>query len=120
MAQIKKETVTLDPDDPFDAALIPIVQTNRRKRADYANDGDPFDNFKTSSHLLGLDGFGMIEAGLFNVTQKLARLKSLRQNGRMHDTANEGVMDSYLDLAVYAVLVYAMAREWHQPRPQED
>ena len=28
--------ITLDPDDPFDAALIPIVLTNRRKRADYA------------------------------------------------------------------------------------
>jgi hypothetical protein len=38
MAQLKDEVVTLDPGDPFDAALIPIVQTNRRKRADYARD----------------------------------------------------------------------------------
>ena len=52
--------VTLDPSDPFDAAIIPIVETNRRKRADYAKDGNPFDNFETSSNLMGLDGFGRV------------------------------------------------------------
>jgi hypothetical protein len=115
MAQIAPSPITLDPEDPFDAALIPMVETNRKKRADYARDGDPFDNFKTSSQLLGLDGFGMVESGLFNVTQKLARLKSLRQNGRMGDPQNEAVLDTYLDLAVYGVLVYAMAREASVP-----
>jgi hypothetical protein len=115
MAQIKKEVVTLDPDDPFDAALIPILQTNRRKRADYARDGDPFSSFRTSSSLLGLTGFGPVEAGLFNITQKLSRLKSLRENGRMDDPQNEAVADTYLDLAVYGVLVYAMAL-WRRPK----
>jgi hypothetical protein len=85
MAQLKDEVVTLDPGDPFDAALIPIVRTNRRKRADYARDGDPFSSFRTSSDLLGLVGFGPVEAALFNITQKLSRLKSLRENGRMDD-----------------------------------
>jgi hypothetical protein len=102
--------VTLDPSDPFDAAIIPIVETNRRKRADYAKDGNPFDNFETSSNLMGLDGFGPTEAALFNVTQKLARLKSLRQNGRMDDPENEAVLDTYLDLAVYGILAYAIHR----------
>jgi hypothetical protein len=112
MAQIapEPEVITLDPNDPFDAALIPMVLTNRKKRADYAKDGDPFDNFKTSSALMGFEGFGPADAALFNVTQKLARLKSLRQNGRMHDPQNEAVADTYLDLAVYAVLAFAMAR----------
>jgi hypothetical protein len=110
MAQLKKEAVTLDPDDPFDAALIPIVQTNRRKRADYARDGDPFSSFRTSSSLLGLTGFGPVEAALFNITQKLSRLKSLRENGRMDDPQNEAVADTYLDLSVYAVLLYAIHR----------
>jgi hypothetical protein len=111
VAQIKKESVTLDPEDPFDAALIPIVQTNRRKRSDYSRDGDPFSSFRTSSGLLGLEGFGPVEAGLFNITQKLSRLKSLRENGRMDDPKNEAVADTYLDMAVYAILVFAMARE---------
>jgi hypothetical protein len=111
MAQVKPEAVTLDPADPFDAALIPIVQTNRKKRADYAKDGDPFSSFRTSSDLIGLVGFGPVEAALFNITQKLSRLKSLRENGRMDDPQNEAVADTYLDLAVYGVLLYALSRE---------
>ena len=110
MVQKASDTVTLDPSDPFDAALIPIVQTNRKKRADYARDGDPFSSFRISSDLLGLVGFGPVEAALFNITQKLSRLKSLRENGRMDDPQNEAVADTYLDLAVYAVLLYALHR----------
>jgi hypothetical protein len=53
---------------------------------------------------MGLLGFGPIEAALFNVTQKLARLKALRANGRMHDISNESVIDTYLDLAVYSII----------------
>jgi hypothetical protein len=34
MAQLASAPITLDPTDPFDAALIPLVETNRRKRAD--------------------------------------------------------------------------------------
>jgi len=109
--EMSDSPVTLDPTDPFDAALIPIVQTNRRKRQDYAKDGDPFSNFNTTAGMLGLDGFGSVEAALFNVCQKIARLKALRANGRMNDTANEAVEDTYLDLAVYAVITYALARQ---------
>jgi hypothetical protein len=104
------EAVTLDPSDLFDSALIPIVEMHRRKRADYAKDGSPFDNFETSSNLMGLEGFGPTESALFNVTQKLARLKSLRQNGRMDDPQNEAVLDTYLDMAVYGILAYAIYR----------
>jgi hypothetical protein len=107
----KQMSVTLDPDDPFDAALIPIVETNRRKRRDYAVSGDPFSNFTTTSGLLGLDGFGPVEAALFNVAQKLARLQALRKNGRLEDPANEAVIDTYLDLAVYGIITYALARQ---------
>ena len=101
-------SVTLDPNDPFDAALIPIVKTNRAKRKDYAKDGDVFSNFKTTAAMLGLDGFGPAEAAFFNVLQKMARLQSLRMNGRMAEAANESVIDTYLDLAVYGVILYAI------------
>jgi hypothetical protein len=101
--------VILDPIDPFEAALIPIVEMNRRKRADYAKDGDPFSNFKMSSALMGIEGFGPVEAALHNVTQKLARLCALRSNNR--DPKNEGVEDTYLDLAVYGTITYAIYKE---------
>jgi hypothetical protein len=100
--------ISLNPHDPFEAALISIVETNRRKRRDYAEDGSPFSNFQETSSRLGMDGFGARESALFNVLQKLARLTSLRKNGRMNDTANETVDDTFLDLAVYAIITYAI------------
>jgi hypothetical protein len=109
--QTATESVTLDPSDPFDAALIPLVETNRRKRADYAKDGDPFSSFATSAELLGLDGFEATEAALFNMAQKMTRLQSLRLNGRMDEPQNEAVADTYLDLPVYGILTYAIARQ---------
>ena len=107
--------VTLDPNDPFEKQLISIVETNRRKRKDYALDGDPFSNFRMTSDLLGIPGFGPTEAALFNVIQKLIRLHSLRKNGRIHDTANESVADTYLDAAVYAVITFAIEMERLDP-----
>jgi hypothetical protein len=109
--QAPKARVTLDPNDPFEEVLISIVETNRRKRKDYALDDDPFSNFKMTSDLLGIPGFGPTEAALFNVIQKLIRLHSLRKNGRIHDTANESVIDTYLDAAVYTVITYAIAMQ---------
>jgi hypothetical protein len=100
--------ITLDSSDPFESALIEMVKTNRAKRQDYALDGDPFSNFHMTSSLIGVPGFGPLESVLFNVAQKFARLTALRTNGRMDTPANEGVEDTYKDLAVYATILYAM------------
>lgn len=108
---MEPRTLTLSADDPFDRVLMDIVETNRRKRRDYAHDGDAFSNFRQTSQLLGLEGFGPAESALFNVLQKVARLQSLRANGRMHDTANEAAEDTFLDLAVYAIISYAIYKE---------
>jgi hypothetical protein len=113
--QTAKPAVTLNPNDPFEKQLISIVETNRRKRKDYALDGDPFSNFRMTSELLGIPGFGTTEAALFNVIQKLIRLHSLRKNGRIHDTTNESVTDTYLDAAVYAVITFAIEMERLDP-----
>jgi hypothetical protein len=111
--------IVLNPDDPFESALISMVQTARRKRADYARDGSPFSNFETTSEMLGIPGWTRIDSAFFNVLQKIARLKALRANGRMDDPQNESVIDTYLDLAVYAVLTYAMARISQEPEQSE-
>lgn len=104
-------SIVLRSDDPFDAALIPIVETNRRKRRDYARDESPFSNFDATAESFGMEGFGRKEAVLFNILQKLARIKALRANGRLDDTSNETVADTYLDLAVYSCILYAMSQE---------
>lgn len=109
---VEPRTLTLSVDDPFDAVLMDIVETNRRKRRDYAHDGsDPFTNFRVTSELLGLEGFGPAESALFNILQKIARLQSLRVNGRMDDPANEAVADTVLDLAVYGIIYTALTKE---------
>lgn len=109
--QVPPDSVLLNKFDPFERVLIDIVDTNRRKRKDYATDGDPFSNFTLTSELMGVDGFDAVESALFNVCQKLARLRALRMNGRMDNPENESVLDSYLDLAVYSVITYALARQ---------
>lgn len=99
------DAVTLDPSDPFEQVLISMVETNRKKRADYAVDGSPWSNFEFTASVLGIDP---ADAAVHNVAQKLARLSSLRANGRTDQTANEAVDDTYLDLAVYAVIALAI------------
>lgn len=103
------EVVELNPSDPFEAALIDIVTMNRRKRADYAYDGDPFSNFKETAKMMG-GTWTAADSAHFNIAQKMARLAALRSNGRMNDPANESVTDTRLDLAVYAVIEYAIHR----------
>ena len=100
--------VILSPTDPFESVLIKMVETNRRKRADYAVDGSPWSNFDDVSSGMGIDGFDAVASAEHNVRQKLARLTSLRQNGRTKETANEAVADTYLDLAVYSVIALAI------------
>ena len=100
--------VTLDPTDPFEQVLIGMVEVNRRKRADYAVDGSPWSNFDEVSSGMGVDGFDAVASAEHNIRQKLARLTSLRKNGRTKETANEAVADTYLDLAVYSVIALAI------------
>ena len=106
----KVEGITLDPNDPFESVLASMVEMNRRKREDYAADDDIFSNFRDSSDM-GIEGFSPIEAAEHNVRQKLARIKSLRLNGRLEDPSNETVGDTYLDLAVYAAITLALYEE---------
>ncbi len=97
-------TTLLDHRDPFEGTLAHIAAIARAKRRDYALDTDPYSNFHDTSRMLGLDGFGEVESACFNVLQKVARLRSLRANGRLADPANETAQDTYVDLACYAVI----------------
>lgn len=107
----RAERIELNTDDPFDTVLIDIIKMNRKKRADYAADADIFSNFRDIAFMLGLPGFSERESALFNILQKIARLKSLRANGRMANPANESVVDTVLDLAVYSIIYLALSKE---------
>lgn len=101
------DAITLDANNPFDALLIPIVLTNRRKSADYASPADLYLNFRRNADMVALPGYTPLVDCFSMVARKLGRIANLR--GR--SAQNEGVLDSYLDLAVYAVLAYGLAME---------
>lgn len=107
----RDDLIVLDPTSPLEAALIDMVRVSRKKRADYAVDGEWDSNFRGVSDLMGLTGFERTEAAYSNVLQKVMRLRSLRMNGRMNDPKNESVDDTYLDLAVWAVITLASRRD---------
>lgn len=100
------EQIVLDPTSDFERALIDMVKTARKKRADYASDSDEFSNFRDQADFAGFESPAL--AALYQVVSKLTRIKALRKNGRMAETANEAVDDTFLDIAVYAVLAHAM------------
>lgn len=110
LTQAMREQVLLDPKDPFEAVIIDMVNMNRKKRRDYALDGDPFSNFGDTAGNLGMEGFGPTESAYVLLLTKISRLRSLRKNGRMLDPSNESVLDTYLDLAVYAAIVLALVK----------
>jgi hypothetical protein len=112
---IADTSTVLDPDDPIDAVLLAMHRLSRRKRADYAVDGNPFGNFEGMARRLGLPGFTPAEAIEVMIAVKEERLMALRTNDRA--PANEAVVDSLIDRAVYAVLAVAYHQREHQGEP---
>lgn len=96
----------LEDTDPVDRAFIRMIEMNHKKRADYAG-ADPFANFRKVAEMMQLDGYDHIEDCMTMVCRKIARINNLR--GR--DAQNEAVIDSFEDLAVYGMLLFAMVLE---------
>lgn len=96
----------LDHTDPFESVIIDLVLTNRKKRADYAGGGNPFQNFIDSAYQLNTAP-GMSCEQL--IATKQARLRNLLGTGTAPQ--NEPVHDSILDRAVYSIIALAMYRQ---------
>lgn len=104
---------TLDPADPFDAVIIDMVLTNRRKRHDYTpQGGSPWANFDyverrvTERYGLSPEQVSGI-ASFVLLTTKDARLDALSTR---EVPENEAEIDTYRDKAVYHVIEYARRR----------
>ena len=109
----------LNLEDPFEAQIAEMVKLNRKKRADYAIDGDPWSNFRNTARAFG-SGLDATDAVRFNIVQKMERLRALKENGR--PPANESVADTWLDAAIYAVIGLALCKEGEDidPAPLAD
>jgi hypothetical protein len=93
----------LDPNDPFEALLIEMVQLNRAKRHDYAGDSDPWQNFYDSAQQVNGTAGQSVET---LIATKQARLRQLLFTGR--SPKNESVRDTILDRAVYSVIALSI------------
>jgi hypothetical protein len=101
---------TLEVPDHLFPALKRMVDTFVAKGQDYSTSDEAWaSNFEATSQYLGIPKW---EAADFNEVQKLARLSALRTRGR--PPINEGVLDTYLDKAVYALIAYALILH-HEP-----
>jgi len=99
--------ITLDPNDQFEAVVMEMVRTNRKKRADYAGDGHIFQNFYDSAYQLGLTPGYSVET---LVATKQSRLRVLGVEDK-RIVNNESKRDTILDRAVYSVIALALYDE---------
>lgn len=95
--------VERDP-DPFYGILDELREMHDRKQRDYGTDGDPLANVRAS------EAFGVPAwvGCMIRANDKMKRLQTFAQKGTL---ANEGVEDSLIDLAVYAVIGLQLFRE---------
>lgn len=93
----------------FHAILAELGALHDRKQADYGRSTDPFANIRASAEWGVAPWIGALIRG----TDKLRRLQTYAHTGTL---ANEGVEDSLLDLAVYAVISLVLFRESHGDR----
>ena len=83
--------------DRFRTELDAIYDLHRKKQEDYGRGEDPFANLRSSSEF-GLPAWVGVA---IRMNDKMHRLKSFALNGEL---ANEGLADTFQDLAAYAVM----------------
>jgi hypothetical protein len=94
--------VTGDP--RFHKLLAEIGELNDRKQADYGTEGDPFANVRASEHW----GVQAWVGTMIRANDKVKRLQAAAQGSTL---VNEGVEDSLLDIATYALIALVLYRE---------
>src|SRR5690606_38804879 len=91
-------------DPRFHAWLKKLGELHDKKQLDYGREHDPFANVR------GAEDFGVPGwvGALIRANDKMRRLQKAAQGGTL---ANEGVVDSLMDLAVYAVIALMLFGE---------
>jgi len=92
----------------FHDLLAAIGELHDRKQQDYGRDDDPFFNVRAGAHQWGVDPW---IGALMRAGDKMARLQVYAKTGTL---ANEGAEDSFMDLAVYALIGLVLWKEEHE------
>lgn len=78
---------------------LACVDISAKKNADYANDNDPFQNFR-ACEALGIDGN---EGILVRMSDKMMRAANLLK--REAQVQDESILDTLMDLSNYALIL---------------
>lgn len=88
----------------FHAVLAELAVLHDKKQADYGRKFDPFANVRASEEW-GVPGW---IGAMSRATDKLRRLQKFAAAGKLE---NESVVDSFKDLAVYAIIALILYEE---------
>lgn len=99
----KSEIITTG-DPRFHAELARLGELHDRKQHDYGRETDPFANVRGSEEWNVPSWVG----AMIRANDKIRRLQAFARRGTL---ANEGVEDSFDDLAVYAVIAKILFKE---------
>ena len=91
----------------FYEILHDLRELHDQKQLDYGTRADPFANVR------GSEGWGVPAwvGAMIRATDKLVRLQKFARDGVL---ANEGVEDSFRDLAVYAIIGLVLYEEYEE------
>jgi len=96
----------------FHQLVKQIAELHDKKQEDYGRDKDPFANVRSASEW-GVDPW---VGAMVRLNDKVRRLQTLRRKGHL---VNEGALDSFQDIAVYALIAYVLYEEQHVGDVQE-
>jgi len=90
-------------DPEFEAVIEEVLAMHRRKGADYGTDEDFFANVSASKDW----GISPWVGAMMRANDKVVRLQSASKGSTLQ---NEGIEDSLLDIATYAVIAVCLFR----------
>jgi len=97
-------TPPVDPVNPFRQVLDNLWAMHQKKNQDYGRPTDPYANVRGSTEW-GIDPW---VGAMVRANDKMKRLQKFAQTKEL---ANESVEDSFMDLAVYAIIGLILYRE---------
>jgi hypothetical protein len=85
--------------------LEELWRLHRQKAADYGSASDPLRNIRSGAEFVGIEPW---RAAMVRIADKVTRLATHNRTGSLQ---NEGVEDTLLDLASYAIIALVLSRE---------
>lgn len=99
----------------FKEILIEIQKLHDAKNADYTGDGGPLQNLK----LCEMAGIPAWKGVVIRLTDKMSRLLTFSKIGELK-VKDESVIDTFTDMAVYAILGRILYEETKKEKHDED